>query len=132
MLTRIQCRQLIFDIEPDFEDYWKQEVENIHNGNEPINFCGDMTYLSLYVNSSILENKKINLNSIFQLIEKFLTEGEQSIKNGAMTCFLEGLQNMETPPEKWVHLLGEKSKEYCQAWDEFTGVQTQLLWDNNF
>lgn len=71
-----------------------------------------------------MEEKALNLIEVFKLIEQFMDEGEQNIKNAVATCFLENLQNVGTPPEKWVQYLGEKSRSFCQAWDEFTGVST--------
>jgi hypothetical protein len=32
------------------------------------------------------------------------------------------------PYERFIPYLGEKSKEYCRAWDEFTGVKSPGLW----
>ena len=47
------------------------------------------------------------------------------------TNFLEGLQNIESSGQvsasEFVPFLGSKSKEYCKAWDEFTGVKTPGL-----
>ena len=48
-----------------------------------------------------------------------------------LTCFLENLMN-RTPskidPKTFVPLLGQRSREYCKAWDEFCGTRTDGLW----
>jgi len=49
----------------------------------------------------------------------------------ACVCFLENLQNKaghgRFEYSRFIPYLGEKSKEYCRAWDEFTGVKSPGL-----
>lgn len=58
---------------------------------------------------------------------------EFDFDNAACVCFLEDLQNIASTGEikysRFIPYLGEKSKEYCRAWDEFTGVKSEGLWD---
>lgn len=60
---------------------------------------------------------------------------EFHLDNAACTCFLENLINTASfgtiEYSRFIPFLGEKSKEYCRAWDEFTGVKSPGLWEND-
>jgi hypothetical protein len=70
---------------------------------------------------------------IFPYVESVLESGTQEEQDAAATCFLENLMN-RTPtkiePKLWIPSLGPKSRLFCRAWDEFTGIRTQYLHDN--
>lgn len=78
--------------------------------------------------------------AIYQYVEeirkKFSNSPEDTeefdIDNAACTCFLEDLINIASHGrisfERFIPYLGEKSKEFCRAWDEFTGVKSPGLW----
>lgn len=59
---------------------------------------------------------------------------EYDFDNAACTCFLENLLNRASAGRilynRFIPYLGEKSKEFCRAWDEFTGVKSPGLWEN--
>lgn len=59
---------------------------------------------------------------------------ERNFDEAACACFLENLINMASngrfPYSRFIPYLDEKSKEYCRAWDEFTGVKSPGLWDD--
>ena len=67
---------------------------------------------------------------IFGLVERVLDSGVEPLATAVATCFLENLLNA-TPSGieaiDYVWALGPKSREYCKAWDEFTGVATPGL-----
>lgn len=93
-------------------------------------------------------NELININNdisqeekeIYELVEDIREKysgylkpsPEFDIDNAACTCFLENLLNIASSNEidysRFIPYLGEKSKEYCRAWDEFTGVKSPGLW----
>ncbi len=108
---------------PEFDSYWNSE--SCH-----FNFGAESTVHGLFIAFSHvvcekLEDKSLNnAPTIFEFIERTVMSGGPSA-NAACTCFLEGILN-RTPttiePELFVHLLGENSKKYCKAWNEFTGV----------
>ena len=108
-----------------------------YNGEKDLECCGIMTALSMYVrdimNTSLSAEKVQEIKEIFLLIEFFISGGNQSVQNAAATCFLENLINATSwgtlKPETFLCYLGPESKKYCKAWDEFTGVKTEGLWD---
>lgn len=111
---------------PEFNSYWDSE-------NCYINHGADSTVHGVFIAFGHLVCKKLednsldNASAIFAFIEKAIMNGGASA-NAACTCFLESVLN-RTPatikPELFVSLLGEKSKEYCKAWNEFTGVSVE-------
>lgn len=128
MINRLQCQSLMLETAPGFHPFWQDYLEEWQGVDEQPGACMDLAVFSRYVHQSIVENNPIPLPEIFQLIERLMQEGDEEVKTAAATCFLENLQNRETPPASWVPLLGPASCEYCQAWDEFTGVATPGLW----
>lgn len=96
-------------------------------------FFGGMAKFSDYVSDLLKENEvnSMQISRIFSFMEYLLVNGDQDVKNGVTTCFLENILN-QTPeqidPNKFVQHLGIESKKYCQAWDEFSGIRTEGLW----
>lgn len=44
MLDREQCRQLVFELVPDFKPFWESELNYWSNKEDTANFCEDMTF----------------------------------------------------------------------------------------
>ena len=104
---------------------------------ESLDFTKLMHVLTDYV-ASMLQNdreekEEKELKEIFLLIEHLVEKGDKSVKSATTTNFLENLINISShgdfEPSTFIHYLGPKSKAYCKAWDEFTGVKTPGLWD---
>ncbi len=106
---------------------------------EPLRFSRLMMVLCFYVsdilNQAYISTKKQHeLKEIFLLVEFFLNDGNQDVQSAVATCFLEGLINFIshdrlTSEKLMTYLVGKESIEHCKAWDEFTGVKTEGLWD---
>ncbi|MGV3525079.1 MAG: DUF7674 family protein [Candidatus Sericytochromatia bacterium] len=128
MLNRLQSQSLMLETAPGFQPFWQAYREEWQDADAQPGACLDLATFAHYVHHSIRENEPIPLPAIFQLIECLLQEGDEEVKTAAATCFLENLQNKETPPALWVPLLGTASRDYCQAWNAFTGVATPGLW----
>jgi hypothetical protein len=58
---------------------------------------------------------------------------ERDFDDAICACFLENLLNRASGGmimySRFIPYLGEKSKEYCRAWDEFTGIKSPGLWN---
>jgi hypothetical protein len=63
---------------------------------------------------------------IFDRIERLLINGNDSVKNAIATGLLETLLHSSKTEvaSNFTIFIGKRSKEYCIAWDEFTGVKT--------
>ena len=67
-IDRYKGRDLIFELVPDFKEFWKKEAEYGYGEDEPPYACGDMTIFSDYVDEHIVENNSLDLKAIFLLI----------------------------------------------------------------
>ena len=111
--------------------------------NGELNACALFTGLTHYVAYELIKNNK-NITQeerdiylfIENVREKFHNYEDPSpefnFDNAICTCFLENLLNIASHNSisyaRFIPYLGEKSKEYCRAWDEFTGVKSPGLW----
>ena len=131
MISRDNCIDSLLHIVPEFIPQW-QIYKDFWEGDES-GLCNDFSEFSDFIIKTIdtlEEQKKID---IFNFIENCVICGDEYIKTAAATCFLENLLNAfsdgDIHPKSFVYLLGTESKEYCKAWDEFTGLRTPILWD---
>jgi len=116
---------------------WKDYYLVINPEADPSKIYPMMTVLGRYVrdilNTQLNIEKIDKIKNIFSLIEFFMIEGNDGVKGAAASCFLENLINYTSwgslKPETFLCYLGKESKKYCKAWDEFTGVKTEGLWD---
>lgn len=80
------------------------------------------------------EEKSVEkFKDIFNVVEHLLVASEsKEIKDAVTTCFLESLLN--APPENiscnWTQYLGDKSRDFCRAMDDFHGVRTVGLYED--
>jgi len=110
---------------PEFPDYWTSE-------DAAFNFGKDSTVYGVFSDFSSLVVERLeagtlsNGQQLFSFIESVVTEGGDPA-NAACTCFLENILNRipgSIDPNGFAPYLGEKSKEFCREWDEFTRVKT--------
>jgi hypothetical protein len=92
----------------------------------------------LMMNNELITKEEIN---IYNVIEEMITtysgfpvnSEESDFDTAACTCFLENLINIadagRVKYERFIPYLGKNSKNFCRAWDEFTGVKSPGLWD---
>lgn len=137
MVFKYECTKMIFDTFPEFKNSktWKEDLE-FWGGDKP-GPCDQMSTFGEFVTEEVLNAEKPSVNSqkVFDFIEMLMQNGDQDVIDIAATCFLENLINYTSwgnlEAAKFVHLLGKKSKEFCKGWDEFTGVKTPGLWDDD-
>lgn len=132
-LGREEALTLILETERGFSKAWQAHRNDWYGMDAGT--CSDMATFSRYVASLLAANPKHpRAPAIFALIERLMVEGNEEVQTAAATCFLENIQNRSPDPilpEAFVGLLGEKSRHYCRAWDEFTGVRTPGIWDED-
>lgn len=122
--------KLVLDKFPGFQNAWQVHVEWWEG--EEAGFCNDMSAFSIYTRDLIKHGKSHEeVKNIFDFIEELVVSGTEEVQTVATTCFLENLINAvdwgRIPASSFVHLLGKESREYCKAWDKFTGVETEGL-----
>lgn len=121
--TILTYEELFSSLIPEFQLYWNSKSCLFNKGMDST-VHGIFTAFSHVACKKLESNSLENTSAIFELIEKAIKNGGSS-ENAACTCFLENILN-RTPsiikPEYYVSSLGEKSKEFCSAWNEFTGA----------
>lgn len=132
MINKIESLKLLKQNFLDFflsENWINYFMSSESNGPS---FFGIITTFSDYAQTLFKENNTLKLKLIFEFTERMLQEGDQEVRNAFTTCFLENLLNIipDTILAKdFVPLLGQESRKYCKAWDEFTGIKTEGLHD---
>lgn len=129
MILKENCMRIILQKVPEFISDWKEHLM-FWNGDEP-GLCNDLSAFSTFVIENLAKMDEERKAEVFNVIEYLLLEGEQCVQEAVATCFLENLQNSAEPNKfptlSFVSYLGQKSREYCLAWDEFTGAKTDGL-----
>lgn len=134
MIDKEECIKLILKKFPGFHKTWEEHLK--WWGDDIPGFSNDVAVFSRYT-KDLLTKEAENLNEIreiFDFVEILMQKGTDDVKDAAATCFLENLINASSggsiSSRSFVHLLGEESVKYCKAWDEFTQVKTEGLWDD--
>ncbi len=85
-----------------------------------------------YAIDTIKSDDEVEIKKIFDFVEFLLCNGNESVQNAIATSFLEYLMSKD-PDElnfsKFAKYLGENAIGYCRAWDKFTGIRTEGLWE---
>ncbi len=121
------------------------EAIDTYNNNGKISISAIFNGLTNFVIDELVPSSELITEQeieIYRLIEDIRvtysnypkgTE-EFDYDNAACTCFLENLLNAagykNTNYYRFIPHLGTLSKEYCKAWDKFTGVRSPILWTN--
>lgn len=132
---------------PEFADSktLKETVELYSDGGVKVNIYTIFTGLTHYVIDELIGCNQLISQSeldIYRYVEEIRCSysdengdtDEFHIDNAACTCFLENLVNHASAGSieysRFIPYIGDKSKEYCRAWDEFTGVKSPGLWED--
>jgi hypothetical protein len=128
MITRNECMSLVLDQFVDFTINWDAYLK--YWGDQEHGLCNDMTEFSLYAVDAFRSRDQELTLRILTFMEHLIVFGDEEVRTAATTCFLENIMNL-TPaklsPDTFVKHLGSKSREFCRAWDEFTGISTPGL-----
>lgn len=122
-----RCRDLLLTALPEFGQRLAQYRATWSTGLPGL--CNELGELASFVVELVEKGDTARLPSVFTAAEELLVKGTDDVKDAVATCLLEALQNLssEKVARAWVPLLGEESRAYCEAWDEFTGAQTAGL-----
>ena len=124
---------LLFKAYPDSRQALLQTVSSWLPQTGLITPHAILTHVAERVTKNFLQDNYDDAEELFDLIELFIIEGDEQVKNAAITCFLGNLQNIASNENDfedahYVSLLRAKSIEHCKKWDEYTGVRTDGLW----
>lgn len=128
---------------PDFAQSKTLKEEFEFRGEDTLSAHALCSTLTNYIaNEVVPSNSKITKQELelYNFIEEcrstfksFPEESEEGeFDNAICTCFLESLINKASWDnelyERFIPYLGPNSKEFCKAWDKFTGVPSPGLW----
>ena len=116
---------------PEMAHRWKKYFEIT---GEPIGLTVDIQPLTDYVVEKVRNEEYKDVEYALKCVEELIEIGDEDVKASMTTGFLEALLHQDPHNiqfEKFAHLLGPESKEYCKAWDEFCGMRTKGLWDDD-
>lgn len=129
MILENECVGKILKVVPEFKKDWDAHVE--YWGDDKAGLCNDVAEFSEYIVNNVKSLDHESLKKISDLIEELICDGDEVVVEATKTCILENILNSTSNDgeagKKIVRYLGEESKKYCRAWDEFTGVETEGL-----
>lgn len=129
-ISEKRCIELMKETFPKFLPYWESYIKK--NGSDD-GITIQMLPFGKYTIEVIKSNNEIEIKKIFGFVEFLLCNGNDFVQTAITTSYLEYLMSHD-PDEiqfaSFVKYLGENSKEYCRAWDKFTGVKTKGLWED--
>lgn len=142
IITQQNCIDILLEHFPNSKPFFSRSLqenipEEFDENYEPLqkkSLHGEMSEFSDYVSELLQKNTDPQyIKNIFNFMEYLLSEGDDMVQNAVATCFLENILNItprDIKPQTYVPFLGKQSREYCKAWDKFTGVFTPGLWDD--
>lgn len=118
---------------PGVRDHLVETADDWLGDDGTIMPCMTLAAVSWLVAERLRKGEHDGADRLFNLIERLLTEGSAEVRDAAATCFLENLTNRSDSldPRLYVPLMGPESRNYCRAWDDFTGVKTPGLYDDD-
>jgi len=129
MISRDGCMGLLLRAFPAFAPHWRIYEKEWGEMGSP-GLCTEMSAFADFVKTQILTESPGEIARLFSVIEHLVAFGDEDVQTAATTCCLENILNVtpsKIPAERFVQYLGPKSREFCRAWDEFTGVKTPGL-----
>lgn len=132
MIRADDCITLILKEIPEFSAHWADHL-NYWNDDQP-GLCINFSAFSHFTIELIQKKQENVLKRIFDLVERLMVEGDQTVQEAVATCFVEDLINAvpdEIDSRTFVHLLGDETRDYVKGWDDFTGVKTPGLYSDD-
>lgn len=111
----------------------RSEIESVTNDWRPDAPPSTVLYAALgrQIAAASEDRDDGEKNRIFDAVEECLVSGDEEVQDAVATGLLEALLHASSAGNFEFRLvascLGEKSKQYCRAWDHFTGCSTPGL-----
>lgn len=130
MISSHKSIAYFLDNVPEFRNEWRLHLASV---NKIPTLCQAFSEFSDLTIKNILNYRNDCKERIFDSIEFLLEMGDEEVKDAVTTCFLENLLNAMSggsmKAKDFVRYLKPLSIEYCRAWDAFTGIKTEGLYD---
>lgn len=126
MISRTEAHAEVQRHFPSISERW-DAYEQVW-GREAVSLCSEMSEFERYI-EDLFEEDSIDYQAIaeaFDMIERFIADGDDDTRSAAATCFLEDLLNNGKISSKvFGPYLRPRSRAHCEAWDQFTGVESE-------
>jgi hypothetical protein len=129
-ITGERCIELLKENFPKFSPYWENYIRE---WGPDEGLIIQLFPFGDYAIDMIKSNNEVEIKKIFEFVEFLLSNGDDDVQTAITTGFLEHLMHKDPHEIKFktfCQYLGKESLEYCRAWDKFTGVRTEGLWDS--
>ena len=128
MIKEYEVVQLLVQPYPFLRPNLISQVEDWLRENGSISIYAIMNCLVVSVVDKFVAGEYEGASELFELVEKLIVKGEQSVAEAASTGFIEALQNIASKDGvfkygHFISLLGQESKKYSVAWDDFSRVE---------
>lgn len=121
----------LMDLYPEFALIVQEEKQFYKDFNHDYTEHSFFRALTIFTKNLIKNKKSKDIKKLMEIAEILLEHGSVDVQNAVATCYIENLVNAASNDEgkivkyeTFVPYLGPKAKEYCRAWDEFTGCKT--------
>jgi len=119
---------IILEKFPAFGPIWKKHLE-LWKGEEA-GIYNDIAEFANFVVDACERRESESVTAAFSLIEEFLVEGDEEVRNAASIGFLEDVRNISAwrrfGPEPFIQRLGPQSKVAWAAIEEIWRGKTSL------
>lgn len=126
-LTLSDVISLIYDASPTIRHADRSQPAHEDDSLPTLRFAG----LARVLVSNVDQMSSSEIADVMGAIERGMTNAAPSVADAVATGFLERLLSDASAGRltfsTLAPFLGQASREYCQAWDEFTGVLTPGL-----
>jgi len=129
-MTKEEHFKNLIELFPDFKALWESNNNYFKEDNGSYTIHGLFSEFSHLVSERLESGNTEKMKELFDYIEEIASNGNEDEQNAVCTCFLENILNripQKIDPKYFVPFLGKCSKDYCIAWDKFTGIKTKGL-----
>jgi hypothetical protein len=117
---------------PEFKDSWNEHLKYWEGDERTIGI--DITAFCSFIIKKLKIKEDYNYRLVFDLIEELLVEGSEEVSYAIEFQFLENILNSSAhghfPIESFFEYLGEKSKAFCKANEEFWGIENSKFYED--
>lgn len=118
---------------PDFEPLWIKHLE-YWDGDDSRTLGIDIAEFQCFISNKLKSKEKYNFQKVFDLVELLLIDGDDDVEYAIQFNFLENLLNRSSsghfPIDSFFKYLGEESKAFCKANEEFWCIENSKFYED--
>ncbi len=117
-MSPVQLLNFLIELFPEFRAQWDDEHNNMHRNGDDFTAHGVCAEFSSFYIAKGLTASPTNLGSLFQQIEKLVTNDPEDldpVANAVCTCFIENIADLDVG-EKSIPFMGLNSRRFFSHW----------------